>query len=275
MDPGTPGAWVDRWRTQLRGAWLVSIAGMPVHTVEEAEAAFTTLSGPSLLDCTHVFCHPEVSPDISNRGVPIMSRDDFAQFSQLTNDQLNNRLDLLDESPLILQTRAYDIIMSGAVCNYTTRVMRLTRGRLLKQNDWTDWQNSEFLQRNQYDDQHCFGDPTAVAHDDAVFHLVWTYNIKALDGRKKARCVCDGSSRSGLVKVLNEVYANCVDQTSSRLFYAVAAAENLLVFGSDVQWLQQSEGYCQTRIITPDQIPCRRRRINLGHDYMSAGSCIC
>ncbi len=51
---------------------------------------------------------------------------------------------------------------------------------------------------------------------------------------KKARCVCDGSSRSGSVKVLDEVYANCVDQTSSRLFYAFAAAENLLVFGSDV-----------------------------------------
>jgi hypothetical protein len=36
------------------------------------------------------------------------------------------------------------------------------------------------------------------------------------------------------VKVLDKVYANCVDQTSAHLFYAVAAAENLLVFGSDV-----------------------------------------
>jgi hypothetical protein len=73
-----------------------------------------------------------------------------------------------------------------------------------------------------------------VNPDDAVFHLVWTYNVKALDGRKKARCVCDGSSRSGSVQVLDETYANCVDQTSSRLFYAIAAAENLLVYGSDV-----------------------------------------
>jgi hypothetical protein len=76
--------------------------------------------------------------------------------------------------------------------------------------------------------------PTAVDQNDAIFHLVWTYNIKAIDGRKKARCVCDGSSRSGSVKVLDEVYANCVDQTSACLFYAVAAAENLLVFDSDV-----------------------------------------
>jgi hypothetical protein len=92
----------------------------------------------------------------------------------------------------------------------------------------------EFLQLNQYSDQGCFGDPTAIDKDNAVFHLVWTYNIKAIDEHKKARCICNGSSRSDSIKVLDEVYANCVDQTSSRLFYAVAATENLLVFGSDV-----------------------------------------
>ncbi len=67
-----------------------------------------------------------------------------------------------------------------------------------------------------------------------MFYPVWTYNIKALDGRKKARCVCNGSSCSGSVKVLDKVFANFVDQTSSRLFYAIAASKNLLVFGSDV-----------------------------------------
>jgi hypothetical protein len=36
MDPGTPGARIDKWRTQLRGAWLISIAGTPVLTSEEA-----------------------------------------------------------------------------------------------------------------------------------------------------------------------------------------------------------------------------------------------
>jgi hypothetical protein len=79
-----------------------------------------------------------------------------------------------------------------------------------------------------------FGEPVAVTQEDAVFHLVWTYAIKAVDGRKKARCVCDGSARSGMVRILAETYANCVDQTSSRLFYAISAAENMLIFGADV-----------------------------------------
>ena len=112
--------------------------------------------------------------------------------------------------------------------------MKLTRGKLLGQDDWGDWQDSEYLQLDQYDSQGMFGDPVAVDEDDAVFHLVWTYAIKALNCWKKARCVCDGSTRSGSVQVLDETYANCVDQTSSCLFYAIAAAENLLVFGSDV-----------------------------------------
>jgi hypothetical protein len=31
-----------------------------------------------------------------------------------------------------------------------------------------------------------FGSPQLVDEDAAIFHLVWTYNIKALDGWKKA-----------------------------------------------------------------------------------------
>ena len=67
-----------------------------------------------------------------------------------------------------------------------------------------------------------------------LFHTVWTYGIKALDARKKARMVCDGSLRAGQAHVLDKTYANCVDQSSSRMFYAIAAAENLLVYGADV-----------------------------------------
>ena len=148
-------------------------------------------------------------------------------FSQLTHDQVNTRLDLTDNGPTFRRKPLYDIVGSGDVNNYTTRVMRLMRGRLLKQDDWTDWQDSEYLQLDQYDSQGMFGDPVLVTPDDAVFHLVWTYNVKALDGHKKARCVCDGSSRLGSVQVLDETYANCVDQTSLRLFYAVAAIEEL------------------------------------------------
>jgi hypothetical protein len=80
-----------------------------------------------------------------------------------------------------------------------------------------------------------FGPPVAVNLRDAVFNLVWSYGIKAVDGhKKKAQCTCDGSTCSGQVPILNKTYANCIDQTSACLLYGVVAAENLIVYGADV-----------------------------------------
>jgi hypothetical protein len=61
-----------------------------------------------------------------------MSKSDFPQ---LAHDQLNNRFDLLEDGLRILRTRAYDIVESGEVRQYVTRLMRLTRGKLIKQDD--------------------------------------------------------------------------------------------------------------------------------------------
>jgi len=153
-------------------------------------------------------------------------------FDQLCLDQLNNRKDILLQHPA--RRRQYDIVDSGNVLNYTARAMKPTRGRLLKQDDWEEWKQSEYLQLNQYEEQGMFGAPIDPKTDDPIFYLVWTYTVKQVDNRKKARCVCDGSTRSGQVQVLDETYANCVDHTSARLFYAVAAGKNLKIYGSDV-----------------------------------------
>jgi hypothetical protein len=112
--------------------------------------------------------------------------------------------------------------------------MHLTRGKLLKQPDWDEWQSSEYLQLNQYDVQGMFGQPVPIEEEMSFFHLVWIYAIKALDSHKKACWACDGSPQSGQAKILDETYANCVDQTSLRLFYAVSTAESILIIGADV-----------------------------------------
>ena len=52
-----------------------------------------------------------------------------------------------------------------------------------------------------------------------------------MDGRKLDAFATGRLARG---RFLAETYANCVEQTSARLFYAVAAAENLLIFGADV-----------------------------------------
>ncbi len=173
---------------------------------------------------TLLFSHPELRRDISNKGLPIVL---LAPFLQQTHD-FTTVAEYLREAP------PYKVVDSGDVLNYVTRVMRLTHGKLLRQDDWCNWQALEFLQLDQYDAQKMFGLPMAVESTKAVFNLVWSYGIKAIDGRKKARCTCNGSTQSGQVWVLDETYANCVNQTSARLFYGIMAAENLIVYGADV-----------------------------------------
>jgi hypothetical protein len=100
-----------------------------------------------------------------------------------------------------------------------------------------------------------FGDPVPVEDESAIFHLVWTYVVKELDGCKKASCVCDGSSRSGQVRVLGHTYAICIDRTSSHIFYAISAAKNMLIYGADVSnAFAEAPPPKQGIFIYPDQV---------------------
>jgi hypothetical protein len=68
-----------------------------------------------------------------------------------------------------------------------------------------------------------------------VFSWVWTYNVKTDAAQtKRARGVCDGSTRGGHVRTLDHTYASCVEQTSLRLFFALSALENKRIYGADV-----------------------------------------
>jgi hypothetical protein len=98
---------------------------------------------------------------------------------------MNNCWDFSTVAKYLKKALPYDILEDGDVLNYMTKVMKLTQGKLLQQDDWLDWQDSEYLQLNQYAAQGILGDPVASKDDDALFHLVWTYTIKN-DGHKKA-----------------------------------------------------------------------------------------
>jgi hypothetical protein len=173
---------------------LIKIDDKSVTTIEDARKVFANLSANGAPSAHLLFTHPEVRPDISRRGLPIVSSE---PFSLLTHAQLNDCWEFSTVAPHLSKKPTYDLIDSGEVLNVVTRVMRLTREKLLKQHDWEEWQASEFLQLDQYDAQGMFGLPVMVDSNAAVFHSVWTYAIKAVDGRKKARWTCDGSPRLG------------------------------------------------------------------------------
>jgi hypothetical protein len=231
ISPSTPAAKIPRWHTQIKGAWLIKVGTAVITSIDEVHEAFPqhVISGNDSV--TLLFSHPEIQPDISHDGLPIISS---TPFHQHVHDQLNNRWDFSTVAEHLRKAPPYSLVDNGGILNVVTKVMKLTRRKLLQQSNWNNWQASKFLQLNQYDAQRMFGLPVFESEGDAIFHLVWTYNIKVVNGRKKARCVCDSSTRSGQVLDLAETYANCVDQTSACLFYAVASAKNLLIFRADV-----------------------------------------
>ena len=80
-----------------------------------------------------------------------------------------------------------------------------------------------------------FGAPCFPPPGAAIFHWVWIYKFKPEDNnRKKARAVCDGSTCGGQAHVAGHTFAPTPDMTDLRLFFALAALENKLVFGADV-----------------------------------------
>jgi hypothetical protein len=232
MTPSTLGTCIPCWCTRLQGTWLIFVNGTLVHTIAETHQVFHDLYLNNAASCVLLFAHPELSHGLSNKGLPLLRHN---QIPQISIDQLSDcwtpPCPTLDDAP---KHPTYDVVINGNIRNVFTKVMKLTRGKLMKQDDWSEWNKSEHLQLDQYDKQFMFGDPVDAKDASAIFHLVWTYVVKELDGCKKARCVCNGSSHSGQVRVLDHTYANCVDRTRSRIFYAISAAENMLVYGANV-----------------------------------------
>jgi hypothetical protein len=87
MSPSTPAAKMKNWRTLVKGAWLIKIGDANVSTITEAKSAFQSIHDSGSTSTTLLFAHPEVRPNLSHDGLPIISS---APFSQATHDQLNN-----------------------------------------------------------------------------------------------------------------------------------------------------------------------------------------
>jgi hypothetical protein len=70
-----------------------------------------------------MFAHPEVCPDISRCGLPIVSS---APFSQLTHTQLNDHWEFSTVAEHLQREPSYTLVDSEEVLNIVTKVMQLT-----------------------------------------------------------------------------------------------------------------------------------------------------
>ena len=139
MSPSTPAAKIPRWRSRLRGAWLIKVNDTMITCIHDLKKVFLKLDIDGATPCSLLFSHPTIKHGLTNDGIP-----------QINMDQLNNRhllrpnnQDLLTFMPRfdsLHVERYHDILFKydsdeHDVWNATTRVMKLTRGKLRKQDD--------------------------------------------------------------------------------------------------------------------------------------------
>ncbi len=149
MTPGAAAAKIPDWRSWIQGAWLIKIGNNIISSIDDASSAIRTLLESGARSVTLQFAHPEIWPNLSRNGLPIVSS---APFTQHVHDQLNNWWEFMTVAQHLQSSKpTHQHIDSGGVLNVVNRVMKLTRGKLLKQPDWNNWRDSKFLQLNRYD----------------------------------------------------------------------------------------------------------------------------
>ena len=79
MAKSTPAAKIPRWRSQMRGAYLLKVNGTTVKSIKDVESVLRTLSTEERQDCVLILSHPEIRHGLSSQGIPIMSEEEFTQ----------------------------------------------------------------------------------------------------------------------------------------------------------------------------------------------------
>ena len=242
---GQPAAKIKKWRSTLRGSYVLSVEG---HDVENLHDIRRHISNSSKDYISIIFGTMDKLSMHPQSGVPQLYFDQLHKIGEhlfhLKNDphwycdSLENNINDLQDDPLewsLPESRYARPRGSnkGILPKSRRRSTKLTRAKLRKRSDWKEWRNSEHKQLNQYEAQKMFGKPCPRPPNANTVPFLWTYTIKS-DGTLKARGVCNGSkTNSGLITV-GDTYAGSLDHTGARLFWATAALKNLKVYGADV-----------------------------------------
>jgi len=130
-------------RSLAHSGWR-DVAVTALAEVQQASHAIHASSTQPPKECTLLFSHPEIKHSLTNEGIPQVNLDQLNL--RLSFEQPDFHIPLLDD----LRSNRVKKLWDNDVLHYVTMARRLTRGKLLKQDDWSDWQESESVQLDQY-----------------------------------------------------------------------------------------------------------------------------
>ena len=221
---GTPAAKITKWRQILKNAVLYSVNNQEVYNDINIKNIIKQATKPLITICVIPPTPTDIHPDT---GLPQLNFDQFVHLASCHQQ-------ILTDETVFQPDKEIDQPQHIAVIN-KVNTHNFTRKQLMNQEDWSDWEASEWLQLDQYDRQNMFSQPGPIPpniDNYSILPMIWVYLIKT-DGRKKARCVANGAPHLKGTITLANTYAACLEQAACRLFWAIAAIKNKLVFGSD------------------------------------------
>jgi hypothetical protein len=234
--PGTPVARISRWRSRLKHAYLLSLNDIPIADISTLQSAISLLCDTKVTTATLLLTFDDARNSLSSTGLPQLY---FDQLRDLRTIQHHLRTSVPPTSPT------------------SPTAHRLTRRGLMTQPDWSAWLAAEAEQLDSYKAQGMFGTPCQPPNNAAIFHWVWIYKVKTEDNnRKKARAVCDGSTRGGQATIAGHTYAPTPDMTDLLSF--------LCPFGSRKQtrfWRRCLECFCGSGCTCAGLLHARRHTV--------------
>jgi hypothetical protein len=120
-------------------------------------------------------------------------------------------------------------VTSSAITQEEQALGFFTRGKLKRLSIWSEWQEGEFRQLERMKDLYMFGAPVPPPRNTILLRMHWQNHIKRSSERRSRSC-CDGSPQATpMLHQVASTYSSCVEQPVQRLFFALAAANDLKV----------------------------------------------
>ena len=249
IQKSTPAARIKKWKSQLRGSYVTSINGTHVDSIAGIKDEIRKhRDGPDASDEILIgFDTIEKQAMQPQMGIPQVYQDQMNMIGkhlwEIQNDpdwseRVNNAvpvMEALNRNDTIFNKNDQARMAHAGMpiyINAAKMTKKLTRKRLKAQKDWHEWQKSEWKQLDAYRDQDMFEPPEPRPRGVNLLNMLWCYLVKD-DGRRKARCVCNGSKHMRGTVTLAETYAASLDQTASRVFWAATAINNFVTIGAD------------------------------------------
>ena len=186
---------IPLWKSQLRNSFITHINGISTYTINQIQSIIKTTrqhSPTEPIDIT--FATIEKQSMHPQFGVPHLYHDQMNIIAKHLWE-LNHKPEWskdIDEdiiTPFVLdadkkiKTKYSPVArkrgkLATMQCKITKAPKKLTRKYLKQQDDWDDWNKSEFKQLDQYHAQNTLGLPTKLPKGANLLPLLWTYLIK-------------------------------------------------------------------------------------------------